>query len=92
MGYCVVVEDNKIEVHSDMCDKLFEKKEEISFKDLEFIDFRLFEDVEEFLKDKENIIFCEYCSPESREYDEEWDDFYEEFDEDDEIDNSRCEI
>ena len=92
MGYCIVIENDKFEIHSDMCDKLFEKKEEISFKNLEFIDFRLFEDVEEFLEDKENVIFCEYCNPESKEYDEEWDDFYEEFDEDDEIDNSRCEI
>ena len=92
MGYSVVIDNENIEVHSDMCDELFKKKEEISFKNLEFINFNMFEEVTEFLKDKENIIFCEVCKPESREYDEEWDDFYEEFDDEDEVDDSRCKI
>ncbi len=92
MGYTVIVDNDIIEVHSDMCDKLFEKKEEISFKDLEFIDFNKFEELEEMIKDKENIVFCEECHPETREYDEEWDDFYQEFDDEDEIDDTRCEI
>ena len=92
MGYSVVIDEDNIEVHCDMCDKLFERKDEISFKNLEFINFNLFDEVEEFIKDKENIIFCEECKPENKECDEEWDDFYEEFDDEDEIDNSRCDI
>ena len=92
MGYAVVIEDDKIEVHSDMCDRLFEKKEEISFKNMEFVNFIVFEEVEEFLKEKENVVFCDICKPQTKEYDEEWDDFYEEFDEEDEIDDTRCEI
>ena len=90
MGYSIVIED-KIEVHCDMCDELFKRKEEISFKNLEFINFNLFDEVEEFIKNKE-AVFCTICNPQNRECDEEWDDFYEEFGEDDEIDNSRCEI
>jgi len=92
MGYSVIIDDEKIEIHSDMCDRVFEKKDEISFKNLEFINFNLFEEVEAFIKDKENVFFCEECKPESKEYDEEYDDFYEEFDEDDEEDYSSCDI
>ena len=91
MGYTVVIDD-KIEVHSDMCDELYKRKEEISFKDIEFVNFNFFDEVDEFLKDKENVIFCKICNPQTKEYDEEWDDFYEEFDDEDEIDDSRCEI
>ncbi len=92
MGYTVVMDENIVEVHSDMCEKLFEKKDEISFKNIEFIDFNLFNEVEDFLKGKENIVFCDVCNPQTKEYDEEWDDFYEEFDDEDEIDDTRCEI
>ena len=94
MGYSVVIEENgnMIEVHSDMCDKLFEKKDEVSFKNMEFINYNLFDEVEEFLDGKENVVFCEVCNPQNRQYDEEWDDFYEEFDDEDEIDDTRCEI
>jgi len=92
MGYSVILDGENIEIHSDMCDKVFEKKDSIFFKNLEIVNFNFFEEVEEFIKDKENVTFCEECKPESKEYDEEYDDFYEEFDEDDEIDNSRCSI
>ncbi len=92
MGYTVIIDEEKVEVHSDMCDRVFERKEEISFKNLEFIDFNKFEEFEELIKDKENVVFCEECNPQSREYDEEWDDFYQEFDDEDEIDDTRCEI
>jgi len=92
MGYTVIIDEEKIEVHSDMCDKMFEKKEEISFKNLEFINFNYFEEVEELIKDKENIVFCEECNPQTKEYDEEYDDFYEEFDDDEDIDNTICNI
>ena len=92
MGYSVIIDEALIEVHSDMCDKLFERKEELSSKNLEFINFNMFDEVEEFIKDKENIVFCEECKPESKEYDEEYDDFYEEFDEDDEEGYSSCDI
>ncbi len=92
MGYTVVIDEKIMEVHSDMCERLFERKDEISFKNMEFIDFNMFDEVEEFLKEKDNVVFCEKCKPESRKYDEEWDDFYEEFDDEDEIDETRCEI
>ena len=92
MGYTIIIDEEKIEVHSDMCDRVFEKKEEISFKNLEFIDFNKFEEFEELIKDKENVVFCEECNPQSKAYDEEWDDFYQEFDDEDEIDDTRCEI
>ena len=92
MGYTIIIDEQIMEVHSDMCERLFERKDEISFKNMEFIDFNMFDEVEEFLKEKDNVVFCEKCKPESRKYDEEWDDFYEEFDDEDEIDETRCEI
>ena len=91
MGYSVVIDKDIIEVHCDMCEELFKRKEEISFKNLEFINFNLFDEVKDFIKEKE-VVFCDVCNPQTKECDEEWDDFYEEFDEDEEIDNSRCEI
>ena len=94
MGYTLISYDNKIEVHSDMCDEVFDKKDDFEFNNkAQYLNFALFEEVEEFLeKNKdEEIIFCEKCKPENKEYDEEYDDFYEEFDdEDEEIGDSCC--
>ena len=93
MGYALISYDEVIEVHSDMCDEVFEKKDDFEFNNkAEYVYFTTFEEVEEFLKDKdEEIVFCEKCKPEDGEYDEEYDDFYEEFDdEDEEIGDSCC--
>ena len=87
MGYCVIDTPEKVEVHSDMCELVFEKKDNYQFNNIaHFIEFFTYEEVENFLKNIENkeIIFCEVCNPQTKEYDEEGDDFYVEFDEDDE--------
>ena len=94
MGYTLISYDNKIEVHSDMCDEVFDKKDDFEFNNkAQYLNFALFEEVEEFLENNKDveIIFCENCKPENKEYDEEYDDFYEEFDdEDEEIGDSCC--
>ena len=94
MGYTLISYNEIIEVHSDMCDEVFEKKDDFEFNnEAQYLNFALFEEVDEFLKRNEDkeIIFCTKCKPENREYDEEYDDFYEEFDdEDEEIGDSCC--
>ena len=94
MGYTLINYDDVIEVHSDMCDEVFDKKDDFEFNNkAHYLNFALFEEVEEFLEKNKDleIIFCEKCKPESKEYDEEYDDFYEEFDdEDEEIGDSCC--
>jgi len=101
MAYELMIfpKESKIEVHSDLCDKLIESKDNyLLINEIEYINLIDFEEVEEFLNKDEykgyEIIFCEVCKPEENKekYDEEYDDFYEEFAEDDEIDNSRCDI
>ena len=95
MGYTLISYDKIIEVHNDMCDSVFEKKDDVEFNNkAHYVDFATFEEVEEFLNKNQDveILFCEECNPESKEYDEEYDDFYEEFDDEEEIDNSRCDI
>jgi len=94
MGYTVIETDNKIEIHSDMCDVVYEKKDDFKFNNIaHYMDFFKFIEVEEFLKnnteDKE-VVFCEVCKPESKEYDEEGDDEYVEFDDDE--DGYACEL
>lgn len=89
MGYCVIDTPEFMEVHSDMCDRLFERKDDLELnKTAHFLEFFVYDEVESFLKNEENknkeIIFCSECKPQSREYDEEGDDFYVEFDDDDE--------
>lgn len=89
MGYCVIETPEFIEVHSDMCDKMFEKKDDYQFNNkAHYLEFFIFDEVENFLNNENNknkeIIFCDKCNPSSREYDEEGDDFYVEFDDDDE--------
>ena len=89
MGYCVIDSPEFIEVHSDLCDKMFERKEDLELnKKAHFIEFFTFEEVENFINDEKNenkkIIYCEECNPLSKEYDEEGDDFYVEFDDEDE--------
>ncbi len=91
MGYCIIDTPEFIEVHSDMCDKMFERKDDYEFSNnSHYLEFFTFDEVEEFLNDKRNknkkIIFCNECDPESRDYDEEGDDFYAEFDEDEDDD------
>ncbi len=97
MAYEIVLnEKNKtIEIHSDLCDELLKQKDDFIFNnEVMYINFHLFEEVEEFLSKHEDyeVIFCEICKPDEKRYDEEYDDFYEEFSEDDEIDDSRCDI
>ncbi|WP_456489391.1 hypothetical protein [Caminibacter pacificus] len=99
MAYEIIVNDNEktIELHSDECDVLIGKKEDVEFNNnVLYITFNLFEEIEEFLKNHEDyeVIECEECKPkENRDVlDEEYDDFYEEFDEDEDIDSTRCDI
>ena len=99
MAYEVILDEKNrtIEIHSDLCDVLLEKKEDFNFSnEVMYISFHLFEEIEEFLKNHEDyeVSYCEVCKPdENKEYlDEEYDDFYEEFDEDEDIDDSRCDI
>ena len=94
MGYTIISYDEVIEIHSDMCDEVFNKKDDFEFNNkAHYLNVALFEEIEEFLnknKDAE-VIFCEKCKPQTKEYDEEYDDFYEEFDdEDEEIGDSCC--
>jgi len=94
VGYTAIITDDKIEVHSDMCDVVYEKKDDFNFNNIaHYMDFFMFSDVEEFLKnnaeDKE-VIFCEVCKPQTQEYDEEGDDEYVEFDDDE--DGYACEL
>jgi hypothetical protein len=96
LAYELIIDNKgkKVEGHSDLCDKFIEIKTSFD-NNYEFINFHLFEEVEEFLNKDEykdyEIIECEECKPrENREeLDEEYDDFYEEFPEDDE-DNPTC--
>ncbi len=99
MGYMLIIdnENKNIEIHSDLCDVVFDKKEDLSVNTkLEFIPFNFFSEIEEYLDTVEGyeVIECEKCKPKENQetLDEDYDDFYEEFDEDDEVDNSRCDI
>jgi len=99
MGYMLIIdnENKNIEIHSDLCDEVFNKKDDLSLNTkLEFIPFNFYSEIEEYLetvKDFE-IVKCEICKPEENkeELDEDYDDFYEEFDDDEETDNTRCDI
>jgi len=94
LGYTVISTNNKIEVHSDMCDVVYEKKDDFEFNNIaHYIDFFTFSEVEEFLKynsEDREIVFCEVCKPQTKKYDEEGDDEYVEFDDDD--DGYACEL
>ena len=99
MGYTLIFDDEskQIEVHSDLCDVVFEKKDNFELNNkLEYLNLNLYEEVEEKLAayDGYEVIICEICKPdENRDsLDEDYDDFYEEFAEDDEIDDTRCDI
>jgi len=51
VGYTAIITDDKIEVHSDMCDVVYEKKDDFKFNNIaHYIDFFQFSEVEEFLK------------------------------------------
>jgi len=97
MAYMLIIDNgNKnIEIHSDMCDRVFEAKDK-SIDGFEFAPFNLFEEVENYLNSIEGyeVLMCEICKPEENKeaLDEEYDDFYEEFDDDEEFDGSRCDI
>jgi len=96
MAYELIIDDEnkKIEIHSDLCDKFIEIKTDFN-NNFEYVNFHLFSEVENFLEKDEyrdfNIIECDECKPRenSKELDEEYNDFYEEFAEDDE-DNPTC--
>ncbi len=99
MAYEIILdEENKtIELHSDVCDALMEKKDNFELNNkLFYVGLNLYEEVEEFIKNHEDyeVVECEICKPsENKEIlDEEYDDFYEEFDEDEDIDSTRCDI
>jgi len=101
MAYELIIdtENKKIEVHYDLCDVLFDKKDDFEFNNqVEYINLMNFNEVSEFIDKDEykdfEITYCESCKPKenSDKYDEEYDDFYEEFDEDDELDDTRCDI
>ena len=99
MAYEVIFneKDKIIEIHSDMCDILINKKDNhILNNELFYINFNLYEEVEEFLKEHTDFTIqeCEICKPKENKtvLDEEYDDFYEEFAEDEDIDNTRCDI
>jgi hypothetical protein len=99
MGYMLIIDgDNKtLEIHSDLCDAVFNKKEdhELNSK-LEYIPFNFYSEIEDYLLqiDDFEILKCDICKPEENreELDEDYDDFYEEFDDDDEFDDTRCDI
>lgn len=96
MAYELIIDNDnkKIEIHSDLCDKFIEIKTGFN-NNFEYVNFHLFNEVENFLNKDEykeyEIAECTECKPvENREkLDEEYDDFYEEFQEDEE-DNPTC--
>jgi hypothetical protein len=99
VAYELIIKDNVIEVHWDLCDKVMEHKDNFELNnEVEYINLIDFSEVEEFLKKDEyqdfEIVYCDVCAPKENQdrYNEEYDDFYEEFADDDEIDNSRCDI
>ena len=90
-------ENKQIEIHSDLCDVVFDKKDNLELNTkLEFIPFNFFNEIEDYLNsiDGFDIVECEICKPrENREeLDEDYDDFYEEFDDEEEVDDTRCDI
>jgi hypothetical protein len=100
MGYEIIVnpEEKNVEVHWDMCDDVFDKKDNFELNNkLQYVTYHLYEEVENYLNQLDEdyeIIFCEKCKPQENKekYDEEYDDFYVEFDEDDEPERSRCDL
>ena len=99
MAYMIIIdnENKQIEIHSDLCDVVFDKKDNLELNTkLEFIPFNFFNEIEDYLNtiDGFDIVECEICKPrENREeLDEDYDDFYEEFDDEEEVDGTRCDI
>jgi len=99
MGYMLIIdnENKQVEIHSDLCDVVFDKKDNLELNTkLEFIPFNFFNEIEDYLNtiDGFDIVECEICKPrENREeLDEDYDDFYEEFDDEEEVDDTRCDI
>jgi len=99
MGYMVIIDnENKIiEIHSDLCDLVFDKKDDLNLNTkLEFIPFNFYSEIEDYLNNAEgfNVQNCVECRPDENreELDEDYDDFYEEFDDDEEFDGTRCDI
>ncbi len=101
MAYELIINEKEktIEIHSDLCDVLMDKKDNFELNNvLEYIHLMNFDEVDEFLLKDEykefEIIYCEECKPKENRavLDEEYDDFYEEFPEDEDIDDSRCDI
>ena len=100
MAYMIIIdnENKQIEIHSDLCDVVFERKDDLKLNTkLEFAPFNFYSEIEEYLKNLDEdfeVINCEICKPkENREaFDEDYDDFYEEFDDDEDYDETRCDI
>jgi len=89
MGYMLIIdnENKKMQIHSDLCDVVFETKEDLNLNTkLEFIPYNFYSEIEDYLKNvpEYEVVDCEICKPkENREnLDEDYDDFYEEFDDD----------
>ncbi len=88
MAYEIIIEENRAEVHSDLCDKLIEEKTGFDFQK-EVVHFQLLEEVKEFAKNHNiELTECEECKAITnyKEFDEDYDDFYEEFDDEDDDD------
>ncbi len=99
MAYELIIneKDKRIEIHSDLCDVLMQRKDDFVFNNcVEYVHLMNFDEVVEVLKKYEDFEkkYCLECKPdENRDgLDEDYDDFYEEFAEDDEIDDTRCDI
>ena len=100
MAYMIIIdnENKQIEIHSDLCDVVFDRKDDLKLNTkLEFAPFDFYSEIEEYLKNLDEdfeVINCEICKPkENREaFDEDYDDFYEEFDDDEDYDETRCDI
>ena len=100
MAYMIIIdnENKQIGIHSDLCDVVFDRKDDLKLNTkLEFAPFNFYSEIEEYLKNLDEdfeVINCEICKPkENREaFDEDYDDFYEEFDDDEDYDETRCDI
>jgi len=100
MAYMIIIdnENKQIEIHSDLCDVVFERKDDLKLNTkLEFIPFNFYSEIEGYLENLDEdfeIINCEICKPKENQeiLDEEYDDFYEEFDDDEDYDETRCDI
>jgi hypothetical protein len=100
MAYMIIIdhENKQIQIHSDLCNVVFESKDNLTQNTkLEFTPFNFYSEIEEYLKNLDEdfeVINCDICKPKENQeiLDEEYDDFYEEFDDDEDYDETRCDI